>query len=495
MWSQRPRRRARRTASRRSSTRCWARQRSPRARARARRPRRGAAARLLSARAPRRTTKRRKAAPQLLILPPSPLIPQPIPRPARPRRPRRRWRARRRRRRPRRRSPRRTSTSASASRARGTTGASPRRTSPWPRAGSRPPSPPGRRRRRRRRARPRLRRPRPLRYHRRHHPRYLPPPATQACGTGNGTASLHRTSRSGIQRNRTVVSHPSTWIWNWNCGENATQYQTGSSDQHRPVNVNVGIRIASPGNDGPVTQTNIAVAIGIDVPHVPTPAAAPGGGVADAAPGAADSGPGVNLAAPEESAAPVSSVELVVAATPVLEDGVEPSRGTLDLLAGVPLQGFAAAGARSGSSPTTLGGAAGHGLVSLRPVSLRPWSLPGHRHGQYRVRRPWQGRREGGALASAGAPAGRYHTSIVGDERGACERRRLVERRPASRPRTSFPRRGARHGPASGARSRRDAVGTPQPRAGRPGLALLRRRPARGAPAPRNSITEGVPSE
>ena len=130
---------------------------------------------------------------------------------------------------------------------------------------------------------------------------------------------------------------PSTWIWNWNCGENATQYQTGSSDQHRPVNVNVGIRIASPGNDGPVTQTNIAVAIGIDVPHVPTPAAAPGGGVADAAPGAADSGPGVDLAAPEESAAPVSSVELVVAATPVLEDGVEPSRGTLDFLAGVPL--------------------------------------------------------------------------------------------------------------------------------------------------------------
>jgi len=143
------------------------------------------------------------------------------------------------------------------------------------------------------------------------------------------------------------------------------------------VNVNVGIRIASPGNDGPVTQTNIAVAIGIEVPHVPTPAAAPGGGVADAAPGAADSGPGVDLAAPDESAAPVSSGELVVAAIPVLEDGLEPSRGTLGFLAGVPLQGFAAAGARSGSSHATLGGAAGHGLVSLRPVSLRPWSLQG----------------------------------------------------------------------------------------------------------------------
>ena len=170
---------------------------------------------------------------------------------------------------------------------------------------------------------------------------------------------------------------PSTWIWNWNCGENATQYQSGSSDQHRPVNVNVGIRIASPGNDGPVTQTNIAVAIGIEVPHVPTPAAAPGGGVADAAPGAADSGPGVDLAAPDESASPVSSGELVVAAMPVLEDAVEPTRGTLGFLAGVPLQGFAAAGAGSGSSHATLGGAAGHGLVSLRPVSLRPWSLQG----------------------------------------------------------------------------------------------------------------------
>jgi hypothetical protein len=143
------------------------------------------------------------------------------------------------------------------------------------------------------------------------------------------------------------------------------------------VNVNVGIRIASPGNDGPVTQTNIAVAIGIDVPHVPTPAAAPGGGVAGAAPGAADSGPGADLAAPEESAAPVSSDGLVGAAMPVLEDGVEPSRGTHGFLAGVPLQGFAAAGARSGSSPTTFVGATGHGLVSLRPVSLRPWSLHG----------------------------------------------------------------------------------------------------------------------
>ena len=55
---------------------------------------------------------------------------------------------------------------------------------------------------------------------------------------------------------------PTNWTWIWNCGDNPGQYQGAASSQYRPSNVNVSIRIASPGADGPVTQSNIAVAVG-----------------------------------------------------------------------------------------------------------------------------------------------------------------------------------------------------------------------------------------
>ena len=42
--------------------------------------------------------------------------------------------------------------------------------------------------------------------------------------------------------------------------ENPPQYQPGVT-QYRPININISIRINSPGNDGPVTQTNIAVVV------------------------------------------------------------------------------------------------------------------------------------------------------------------------------------------------------------------------------------------
>jgi chemotaxis protein histidine kinase CheA len=75
-----------------------------------------------------------------------------------------------------------------------------------------------------------------------------------------------------------------TWNWNWNCGspegaspnsdsQNGGQYQAGVM-QYQPVNLNVSIRIGSPGNDGPVTQTNIAVAVVVPpvaLPVIPLP--------------------------------------------------------------------------------------------------------------------------------------------------------------------------------------------------------------------------------
>ena len=62
-----------------------------------------------------------------------------------------------------------------------------------------------------------------------------------------------------------------TWNWNWNCGggesrplnndrEKPPQYQPVVT-QYRPININISIRINSPGNNGPVAQTNVAVAL------------------------------------------------------------------------------------------------------------------------------------------------------------------------------------------------------------------------------------------
>jgi hypothetical protein len=60
------------------------------------------------------------------------------------------------------------------------------------------------------------------------------------------------------------------WNWDWNCGGDpssdgnsesqlTSQYQA-TATQYQPMNVNISIRILSPGNDGPVTQTNVAQA-------------------------------------------------------------------------------------------------------------------------------------------------------------------------------------------------------------------------------------------
>lgn len=54
---------------------------------------------------------------------------------------------------------------------------------------------------------------------------------------------------------------PVNWTWIWNCGDNPGQYQGATHSQYRPSNVNVSIRISSPGADGPVTQSNVAVAV------------------------------------------------------------------------------------------------------------------------------------------------------------------------------------------------------------------------------------------
>ena len=50
---------------------------------------------------------------------------------------------------------------------------------------------------------------------------------------------------------------PLTWLWNWNCPDNEKQYHDETSAKYRPINVNISIRLSSPGDDGPVTQINV----------------------------------------------------------------------------------------------------------------------------------------------------------------------------------------------------------------------------------------------
>jgi hypothetical protein len=58
------------------------------------------------------------------------------------------------------------------------------------------------------------------------------------------------------------------WNWSWNCdaepnaGGDSAQYQGGAS-QYQPGNTNVSIRIGSPGDNGPVTQTIAAAAAAV----------------------------------------------------------------------------------------------------------------------------------------------------------------------------------------------------------------------------------------
>ena len=108
-----------------------------------------------------------------------------------------------------------------------------------------------------------------------------------------------------------------TWNWNWICGggeptlnnnveETITGYRAPVT-QYRPVNINVSIRIASPGDNGPVVQANVAVGVTVPVPvlvqppvRVEPPVAAPAAEPATAE--AAATSQGDATAAPVEAA-------------------------------------------------------------------------------------------------------------------------------------------------------------------------------------------------
>lgn len=110
------------------------------------------------------------------------------------------------------------------------------------------------------------------------------------------------------------------WKWNWNCGGNnkaigttqsqlPSQYQPVTS-QYQPINVNISIRIASPGNDGAVVQANVALAMPTLVPTASNERS-PLAMVVDATPVAS-----VEITSAPAAAAEVSSAPTAVDAAP-----------------------------------------------------------------------------------------------------------------------------------------------------------------------------------
>jgi hypothetical protein len=124
------------------------------------------------------------------------------------------------------------------------------------------------------------------------------------------------------------------WIWNWNCGggsgatennaaESADGYQPGTV-QYRPVNINVSIRINSPGGNGSVVQTNVAVGVSLpaSAPSIPLPPPAPAPSPAPApvpAPAPAPAEPPAEAAPPpSDGSAPPETAEPPAAEVPLL---------------------------------------------------------------------------------------------------------------------------------------------------------------------------------
>ncbi len=104
------------------------------------------------------------------------------------------------------------------------------------------------------------------------------------------------------------------WNWDWNCGpgsaaaqnsdkESGPQYQP-TNTRYQPLNVNVTIRIASPGDNGPVTQTNVVFAVGAGPASATVQAAVPALGITPAS------------SAPLEASAPAAPAAATPAEVP-----------------------------------------------------------------------------------------------------------------------------------------------------------------------------------
>jgi hypothetical protein len=191
------------------------------------------------------------------------------------------------------------------------------------------------------------------------------------------------------------------WNWDWNCGTsensesiNDAQYHPVITQYH-PVNVNVSIRIGSPGDDGPVSQTNVLVLV----------AAEPLARVA------------VSAAMPLTTVADPPAVLEQAAPAPATERDPPPDDAKLASAAD-DTHGFAAA--HPGAAPVE---APSWNARPTRPARIHPAHPEAHRnrpHGPRPVRRPLPPSRvpaipasSAGAAPLGGADGGGFHLALL----------------------------------------------------------------------------------
>ncbi len=272
----------------------------------------------------------------------------------------------------------------------------------------------------------------------------------------------------------------------------------------------------APGNDGPVSQSNVAVAV----------SAGPGGARSTTSGNAASTGSapaaGVPVGFPGASALP-GFVSLPAVLSPVVSVPSMAEAGGLSGLVAEPglpwMEGFGfvelptaspilgrraarparprfrvrTAPRRRAPHRVAAAGAQPPGTRQARPRRAGAPPRPRRRGcrgagGDARS----QARESGSPLAHQGARVTRARDRTVRHERRARVRRRLFERWAPHFPCSSVPGRAARSGQACRDRPDRHALRASQPHTRYAWVALLPSRRCRGAPAPRNLFTEGA---
>jgi hypothetical protein len=96
-------------------------------------------------------------------------------------------------------------------------------------------------------------------------------PATSSTGAGDSDSWYWSWDCLGAKFSTTISPKapgtdalPASWTWIWNCGGNGPQYHDETPPGYHPINANVSIRIASPGDNGSVSQLNQVVATQVD---------------------------------------------------------------------------------------------------------------------------------------------------------------------------------------------------------------------------------------
>ena len=203
----------------------------------------------------------------------------------------------------------------------------------------------------------------------------------------------------------------------------------GTASQYQPVNMNVSIRISSPGNDGPVSQSNVAIAVGAGrtSPDGHTPAGSSPSPSPPVAPGA--SFPGIPSLPPIASLPGLSSLPAVLSPVVSVSPSLVEGGGVSGLVVGAALS----FGDEPVELPFVLPGLGGDGTPWLTGVGpIRGGAIADVRMGEWAS---GTGSRLGPAIVGAAGRSSSIEAAATSSKRSDAERRA----KPAPRWRTPVP--------------------------------------------------------